>query len=244
MTLAPPYERIVFDCDSTLSHIEGIDVLCQNSDPSVAAAVEALTNQAMAGDIPLEDVYGKRLELCSPRQVDVMKVGSLYVQKAVPGGKELISGLRSLGKDIVIVSGGLQLAVVSFATWLGLRDQAVHAVKVLFEADGTFHDYDRDSPLARNGGKSEVLAALPPARTVVVGDGVTDAETRDVVDAFICFSGVVHRQEAADRADAVLATPSLAPLIDLVCTPDERDRLARDPRHRQLLAMAGRAKQT
>lgn len=237
MPLSPPYERIVFDCDSTLSAIEGIDELCAFQ-PALREQVEALTRSAMAGEVPLERVYGKRLDLVRPRQLDVMKVGSLYIQKAVPGARELIAGLRSLNKEVLVISGGLHLAVVAFATWLGLRDQQVFAVKISFDHDGRYHDFDRNSPLCRSDGKLEVLGKLEPKRTLFVGDGMTDAAARTVVDSFLCYGGVVLRPEVAALADEVLTAPNLAALLPLVTTDAEMDRLGRDPRHSRLLSLA------
>lgn len=38
-------------------------------------------------------------------------------------------------------------------------------------------------------------------RCVMIGDGVTDLETRDVVDAFIGYSGVKDRPNVQEKAD-------------------------------------------
>ena len=61
----PPYGTVVFDCDSTLSTIEGIDELCDIVGVE-AADVAELTTRAMAGELPLEEVYARRLELLRP----------------------------------------------------------------------------------------------------------------------------------------------------------------------------------
>jgi phosphoserine phosphatase len=237
MAVSPPFERIVFDCDSTLSTIEGIEELSAN-DPELRRSIEDLTASAMNGKLRLDEVYGQRLSLINPKQIDVMRVGSRYVQTVVPGARELISGLRSLGKEVLIISGGVRLAVASFAAWLGVGDSNVHAVKVFFDAEDRYHDFDRQSVLARNDGKSTVLRSLPPARTVFVGDGITDAEARDAVECFICFGGVVLREEVAAKADAVVSDAQLAALLPLLCSAEELERLSRDPRHSRLLALA------
>jgi phosphoserine phosphatase len=54
-----PCNLVIFDCDSTLSTIEGIDELARLSDSEneVAVRIAALTKRAMEGDIPLEAVY-------------------------------------------------------------------------------------------------------------------------------------------------------------------------------------------
>lgn len=229
----PPYERIVFDCDSTLSRIEGIDEL---AGAAQREQIAALTRQAMEGRVPIEAVYGRRLSIAAPTRVRVATLGRRYIEEAVPQARETIAALRALGKELHVVSGGLHLPVVAFAGWLGIDDGHVHAVRIRFDADGRMTGWEEDSPLARGGGKRQVLAALPARRTAFVGDGMTDAEARGVVDAFVCFTGVVARPEVAALAHAVVAGPSLAALLPVLCTGAELDTLARDPRHRALVA--------
>ena len=61
---------IAFDCDSTLSAIEGIDELARSRGPAVFAQIEAMTNDAMNGRLPVEAVFGRRLEIIQPRRAD------------------------------------------------------------------------------------------------------------------------------------------------------------------------------
>ena len=55
------FQRVIFDCDSTLSTIEGIDELATLKGQTDHIA--ELTRQAMDGLVPLEEVYAARLEL-------------------------------------------------------------------------------------------------------------------------------------------------------------------------------------
>ena len=57
-----PFRTVLFDCDSTLSTIEGIEELAAANRPEIVALTEA----AMRGEVPLETVYAKRLELVQP----------------------------------------------------------------------------------------------------------------------------------------------------------------------------------
>src|SRR5262245_28077291 len=152
---APPFERIVFDCDSTLSRIEGIEELAGKHKAEIAA----LTAQAMEGKVPLEEVYGRRLQIVLPRRNDVATVGRRYIETAVPQAREVFAALKMLGKELRIVSGGLRLAVVTFAGWLGVEDDHVHAVQAWFDGDSRLSSFDRDNPLTRSGGKKQVLAS-------------------------------------------------------------------------------------
>ena len=100
----PPYGTIVFDCDSTLSTIEGVEDLPRAAE----GAVHALTERGMNGEVPLEAVYGARLELIRPTRDEVAGVGRRYVETLVPGAVELLAALRFLEKRVRIVSGGLR----------------------------------------------------------------------------------------------------------------------------------------
>ncbi|MCC5790262.1 MAG: hypothetical protein JJT75_11550, partial [Opitutales bacterium] len=64
-------KTIVFDCDSTLSTIEGVDELARLKGESVYRDIEAMTNSAMNGEIAVEEVFAKRLALLNPSRDDV-----------------------------------------------------------------------------------------------------------------------------------------------------------------------------
>jgi hypothetical protein len=101
---APPYGTLIFDCDSTLSGVEGIDELAGPRKPEISR----LTERAMAGEVPLEAVYGKRLEMLRPDRAAVEALGRKYVAAVLPHAREVCDALHSLGKRTCIVSGGLR----------------------------------------------------------------------------------------------------------------------------------------
>jgi phosphoserine phosphatase len=238
---SPPFAAVWFDCDSTLSAMEGIDELARMGAPDLAARVARLTTQAMEGRVPIADVYAERLCLLAPDARQLAALGELYLARAVPDAREVVAALRHLGKHTGILSGGLLGPVLALARHLDIPSANVHAVAVHARPDGSFADFDRASPLCRNGGKVEVLRALPPTHRPLafVGDGVTDLETRSTVDCFVGYGGVALRPAVRAGADAWLDTPSLAPLLQLVLTADERRYLADDPRFPPLLSRAG-----
>lgn len=208
---APPYPAILFDCDSTLSTIEGIDELQEGLDAEARAKIRALTDAAMDGELPLEEAYGARLEVVRPSRAALEAVGRLYVETAVPRAVETVAALHSLGKRVEIVSGGIRQAVLTLAAHLGIVPERVHAVDVLFAEDGSYRDFDRSSPLARSGGKPEVARALAPdGRAALVGDGATDLEARPALSRFVCFAAVARREAVVGAADAVVEELDLA----------------------------------
>lgn len=226
----PPYATVVFDCDSTLSLIEGIEELSG----ARRAQIARMTASAMDGELPLEQVYGRRLELVRPSRASLQAVGERYVEELVCNARICLAALAFLGKHLAIVSGGLRPAVLHLARHLGVAEKDVFAVGVTLAADGTYLDFDRDSPLARAGGKIPILesiAAAPDAGPVcLVGDGVTDLEAAGAVARFVAFGGVERREAVFARAAVTCDEPDFAALAPLLFSEDELAVLRSEPR--------------
>lgn len=217
------FATVVFDCDSTLVGVEGIDELARGGH---ADAIRALTDAAMAGEVRLEDVYARRLEIIRPTRAQVEAVGRLYVDTLVPDTREVVAALRWLGKTVRIVSGGLRPAVEAVGRELGLSPGDVAAVAIDFDGDGAYAGFESSSPVARSGGKEGVIRAWNlPRPALLVGDGATDLEARPAVDAVAAYMGVVWRAAVAEGADFVLRDRSLAPVLALAASDEERARL-------------------
>lgn len=213
------FRTVIFDCDSTLSAIEGIDELAAGHREAIAA----LTDAAMRGEVPLEAVYGARLELIRPDQRAVEALAAQYIAAAVPDARQTVQALRAQGVEVRILSGGVRQAILPFAAWLGLADPDVRAVELYFHGDGTYAGFDSQSPLVRSGGKRMVVEewrTTLPGPVLMVGDGMTDLEARPAVDRFVAFAGVVDRPAVSRSADAVLRGLSLLPLLEEVFHAD------------------------
>lgn len=220
------YASVVFDCDSTLVRIEGIDELAGDR----IDEIRRMTELAMDGAMALEEVYGERLALIDPTQTAVEAVGQAYREALVEDAQAVVDALRWLGKDVRIVSGGLRPPVVAVAELLGISADKVAAVDIHFDGEGRYLDFERDSALARSGGKPDVISAWHlPRPSLLVGDGSTDLEARPAVDCFVAFMGVVHREAVADGADLVVSDPTLAPILALAASAEERARLRESP---------------
>lgn len=208
------YGTVIFDCDSTLSTLEGIEELARDH----RAEIAALTDGAMRGAIPLEQVYGRRLLLVRPPRGRVLALGKRYIETLVPDARETVAALQSEGVHVRIMSAGLKPAVVALASALGIAESAVDAVAVYFDDDGAYAGFDIASPLAASGGKRRVVeswGAEVPRPIMFVGDGVTDQEAQPAVDTFVAFAGVAFRPAAVKAADFVIRDLSLAPVVAL-----------------------------
>jgi phosphoserine phosphatase len=208
------FRTVVFDCDSTLTAIEGIDELAREN----RAEIAQLTSLAMSGALPLEEVYGRRLAIIRPTEAEVTAVGRKYVEQIAPGAERAVQGLLEAGVVVQILSGGLAPAVRILARHLGVGHERVAAVDLQFGPGGEYAGFDADSLLVRSGGKRRWLeqqGASLPRPVLLVGDGATDLEARPAVDAFAVFTGIVAREEIVRRADHVIPGPSLVSLLEL-----------------------------
>ncbi len=195
------------DCDSTLSTIEGIDELGRAAGPEVFAQVEALTNAAMNGELPIAEVFPRRMEMIRPDRALCDRVARMYEETMVEGVMEFVSELLAAGWTPIVLSGGFAPLIMPLARRLGICH--VEAVPLYFQEDGSYGGYGQDYPTTRNLGKNEIIrewkAAMLPERVVMIGDGVSDLETKPDVDLFIGFGGVVERTRVKDGADHWLA---------------------------------------
>lgn len=205
--------RIVFfDVDSTLSAIEGIDELASGN-----AEIAVLTEAAMNGEIPMNEVYGRRLEIIRPHRSRIDELGRLYVERMIPDAAEVVATLRDAGMEILIVSAGIRQAILPLADRLGIPERAVNAVELEFDAEGNYVDFDRRSPMTRNGGKETVVMNIrsrTKGKAAFVGDGITDLEAKPAVNLFIGFGGVKARERVKAEADVFIEEPRLAPLLE------------------------------
>ncbi len=194
---------ICFDCDSTLSQIEGVDELADARGPEVKQQIIDLTNQAMSGETPIEDIFGKRLDLIQPTQQACEEVGQLYIDKMAAGAKDAISTLTAEGWKVIIISGGFIAPIQPFAEYLGIDE--IYAVPLQFAQDGSYEGFTA-SPTTRNGGKPEIITELlqkyNPEYSVMVGDGVSDLECQGVVDLFIGYGEFEKREKVLQSAQS------------------------------------------
>ncbi len=210
------FEVICFDCDSTLSRIEGIDELARRS--GQFEAVADLTNQAMDGNIALQQVYGQRLQMIQPKQSDIDWLAQLYIEEVVEGAKETLQALSEQAQ-LHIISGGLRQAILPLAEFLGVAAENVHAVDIHFDAEGRYAGFAEDSPLARSGGKATICHAVKQngQSLAMVGDGKTDLEAKQAGAVVIGFGGVAARDAVVKQADHFVDDHSLSATLKYLC---------------------------
>ncbi len=211
------YRFVFFDVDSTLVTIEGIDVLAAG-DPEIVS----LTERAMNGEIALDEVYARRLDLIRPTRSEVEALGQQYIASLVDGAAETIATLQAAGADVHLVTAGIAQAIAPLAKHLGIAERAVHAVSLVFDDEGNYANFDRRSLLTHNGGKELVVRAIlsrGKGDSAFVGDGASDLETKPVVTLFIGFGGVHARPTVQDGALIFVSEPSLSAVLPYLLEP-------------------------
>jgi phosphoserine phosphatase len=238
------FDLIFFDCDSTLSTIEGIDELARLKGKEWRVGV--LTEKAMNGDLDLAEVYGKRLQAIRPTRGQLKAIEERYWETIVPDAQAVIDALRFLGKQIFIISGGLAEPVRGFGKRLGVQPEHIRAVELEYnELSGdwwryyepqtqhrqTYLDYN-EGPLTVSSGKPRIINELAGdrhGRRLMVGDGASDLATRSVVDLFIGFGGVVAREKVRAQSEVFVDSKSLAPILPLAAGPGGYARVVGTP---------------
>lgn len=226
----PKYDHVIFDFDSTLTEIEGIDVLADRA--GVGDAVSELTRQAMDGHIKLESVYEKRLAAIRPTRGEIRVLREEYKRRLTEDAESVIGVLLQLGHEVYIVSGGLLDPIVEIGASLGIPKQHIKAVDVEYdEFSGEWWRAQADEYSQRNKlflrsddaalektqqGKAKVIRGLltnTRGRSLLIGDGTSDMAASGAVNLFMGYSGVVARERVLAGAPVVLCSKSLAPVI-------------------------------
>lgn len=221
----PVYRHVIFDCDSTLTGIEGIDELA--SHPDTRQRVADLTRSAMDGKVNLETVYGERLEILQPTRGAVRALRSRYRKHVVKDAAALIQALQVLGHEVYIVSGGLFDPVREFGMHLGVAAEHIRAVEVEYDTlsghwwqgQGPWREAYlavQHSVLTESDGKARVIRELlqnQTGRSLLVGDGVSDLLASREVDLFAGFGGAICRDRVVSESKVFIQSQSIAPVL-------------------------------
>jgi phosphoserine phosphatase len=224
----PYYEHVFFDCDSTLTTVEGIDVLADTA--GKRWRVEVLTQAAMDGELDLEDIYEKRMRAVNPSHQQIRDIRRAYKQNIVEDAREIITVLQGLGHKVYIISGGLLEPVLEFGVFLGVPKEHIRAVEVSYNelsgnwwigGDEQYLTFE-DGALTVSDGKAEIVQeflAGKRGRSLLVGDGYSDLLAGSAVNLFAGFGGVVKRERVFQEAPIFLNSTSLAPILAVAAGP-------------------------
>jgi phosphoserine phosphatase len=229
-----PYRFIIFDLDSTLVKLEGLDWLAEVS--GNGSKVKKITQLSMEGKIPLENALKEKLNLISPSYDDLVKLGEKYYQTSVEDATEVIGAFKFLSKEVWIITGNFPPAVTLFAEKIGISTDRIICNHLEFDINGGYKNFDLSQPLVKNGGKARIIKKyFDSKRAVFIGDAFTDLETKSQAELFIGYGGVVERKVVRESAEIYLFCESMAPLLEIILSEDEKEFLRKDPKYLQVL---------
>jgi len=223
--LTSPLTGIIFDCDGTLSRIEGIDELAAAN--RVFDIVQRLTQEAMGKTGMTPEIYANRLSLTKPSLAQVKALALSYYQNMAADLVAVLAIFRRLQKSIYIVSAGLLPAVQAFGQMLEIPQENIYAVDIIFDHNNQYQDFDHGSPLVKKWGKQSIVEQIrqKSAELAFIGDGLSDLEVCHLVKRFVGYGGAFFRENIEKHCEFYIKSISMSPLLPMLLTENEVNKL-------------------
>ncbi|TVT41809.1 phosphoglycerate dehydrogenase [Hymenobacter setariae] len=212
---AAPLPYLVFDFDSTFTQVEGLDELAaialtgQPDQATRVAAIKALTDQGMAGEIGFQESLSKRLALLGAHRQHLGPLVQQLQGKVSESIRRNGDFFRQYADRIYVVSSGFREFIEPVVAEFGIAADHVLANTFTFDEGGAITGCDAGNVLSRDGGKIQQLKDLQLDGPVyVLGDGYTDYQIREagLAKRFYAYTENVARPTVIARADEVLPT--------------------------------------
>ncbi len=203
---------LVFDFDSTLVSVEGLDELFARSLADAADAAERIaafgeiTDLGMAGEISADESLARRLAVLDADRRMVDEVAEAIRASLSPSVERHLGFFRKRLPRVHVVSGGFEELILPTLVRLGIPASHLHAHRFRWSPDERVTGLDPETVMAR-GGKPAALERIRAAGGPVwmIGDGATDLEVRELglADRFVAYTENRHRTPVVAAADHV-----------------------------------------
>jgi len=212
---AAPLPYLVFDFDSTFTQVEGLDELAaialqgQPDQATRVAAIKALTDRGMAGEIGFQESLAQRLALLGAHQRHLAPLVAHLQTKVSESIRRNGDFFRQHAERIYVVSSGFREFIEPVVAEFGIPASHVLANTFTFDTAGNITGCDPTNVLSRDGGKIQQLRDLHLDGPVyVLGDGYTDYQIREagLAKRFYAYTENVSRPSVVAHADEVLPT--------------------------------------
>jgi phosphoserine phosphatase len=214
--LVPPGQRLdrvrllAMDMDSTLISIECVDEIADMM--GIKQEVAAITASAMRGEIDFSQSLTRRVALL--RGLDIAALQRVYDERLAlsPGAERLLAGMRAVGAETLLVSGGFTFFTERLKARLELDHTCANTLEIaegkltgrligpIVDAAAKAACFERlRGTLAADGGLA-----------VAIGDGANDLPMLDAADVSVAYHAKPIVRERATYAidycglDAVL----------------------------------------
>jgi len=192
---------IVFDVDSTLIQGEVIEMLAAHAGAEAQAAVVAVTEAAMRGELDFAESLHRRVATLAGLPASVLDEVAAKLE-LTPGARTTLRTLRRLGYHCGVVSGGFRQVIEPLAQELMLDFVAANELEVV---DGRLTGRVVGEVVDR-AGKARALrefagqVGVPMEQTVAVGDGANDIDMLSAAGLGVAFNAKPALREVADAA--------------------------------------------
>ena len=205
---------VVLDIDSTLINEEGLDLLATRAGSDVAAAVVAITDRAMAGELDFAQSLIERVSLLAGQPATLLQEVAERLT-LTDGATDLIDSVHQAGGIVGAVSGGFHELVDSLASRIGLDHWLANRFEV---SDGLLTGFV-SGPIVDAKAKADFLTrwaehySISPSHTIAVGDGANDIAMFAAAGVSVSFCG---KPVANKEASVCIDERDLARVLDFV----------------------------
>jgi D-3-phosphoglycerate dehydrogenase len=214
--MSTPKRNYIFDFDSTLTRVEGLDVLAEISlanspkKNEIIQEIIDITNLGIDGEISFTESLQRRIKLLNanksdlPNLIDELKK---QVSTSIENNKEFF---EKFSKDIYVVSCGFKEFIDEIVADYNIPTERVFANTFEFDSEGKIIGFDKKNVLSTHNGKVQCLRDLNLEGEIqVIGDGYSDAVTKEagVADTFFAYTENISRDKTTKNADHI--TPNL-----------------------------------
>lgn len=207
-----PRFLVVLDVDSTLIENEVIELLADEAGSH--AEVEAITTQAMNGEIDFEQsLRARAATLAGLDEAVFARVTELVTVTA--GVPEMIAAIHAAGGRVGVVSGGFHEVIDPVAAALGLDYCRANRFEV---TDGALTG-GLSGPIIDAEAKATTIRewaddfGVPLTQTVAVGDGANDLAMMAITGLSVGFDA---KAPVRDVADVLLDDRDMSQLLPLL----------------------------
>jgi phosphoserine phosphatase len=202
VAVVPAHNRskrlLLADMDSTIIEQEVVDELAALA--GVGAAVSAITERAMRGELAFEPALRERMALLEGLPATAIETIIRDRISFVPGGRTLVATMKAHGAFTALVSGGFTAFTGHVAEALGFES---HEANRLVIEDGRLAGRVAE-PVLGQAAKVEALRrlvtklAIAPDDVIAVGDGANDIAMLQLAGLGVAFHGKPAVRAAAD----------------------------------------------
>ena len=209
-----PNRKFVFDFDSTLTSVEGLDVLAEislrnNPDrDEVINKIQRITDLGIDGDISFSDSLNSRIALLKANKNQLSELIDLLKTKLSASVKANKAFFSKYKEQIYVISCGFKEFIEPVVAELNIDSKRIFANTFIFDESGLITGFDQTNPLSQHNGKVNCLKSSGIEGEIqIIGDGYSDfvMKKEGVADKFFAYTENVSRKKATDNADYVVA---------------------------------------